>query len=571
MRAVALSLVAFAMAAGVALVPTPARGAPVVKVRARTKIIMEPVRRHFNGVEVRGQVVDRFTGEAVPFVRVQVRMNDVARWTRSDDNGEFSATFDVGDGRYDIQVEYQGDEYYTRSSLQLGGVDVSKQSFDLTVHANDVAYSKRTVEVTVKAVNGLGGAAVTVELYAGSGEGELRHVGRVTTDDDGRGSVNLDREQFGAPGRKRVKVRFLGNRVFNPAEAQTTFLLTTSTETSLVVSDTEIAYESALVATGAVVDDKGGPVARAPVVLMSGARRIGRALTDAEGKYKLRAPGAAIGAGKFNVQAVYEPSEPWLKKSRSDLVKIDVAEAPPVPVTYTLAAFGATALAMIAFLGLRTKPWQAWMARLEKARDKPAARPEAGPGAFEPMHGLQPARPSLVSTLRRPHEFDFSGIIRDSTRHRPIAASQVVLVHDEHGEREASSDDNGRFVMSDLESGEWQARVSAHGYVTESFGVSIPHRGELRGAHIDLLPVRERVFSMYRGVARSLLPRPGLWGVWTPRQIFHHVRSLRPSPALSELTDFVEETYFSQRTSAESILEHARELVDRAGSEQTAM
>jgi hypothetical protein len=41
--------------------------------------------------------------------------------------------------------------------------------------------------------------------------------------------------------------------------------------------------------------------------------------------------------------------------------------------------------------------------------------------------------------------------------------------------------------------GDWSAAVRAHGHVTETFVVSIPHRGELRGVRVDLVPVRERV------------------------------------------------------------------------------
>ena len=42
----------------------------------------------------------------------------------------------------------------------------------------------------------------------------------------------------------------------------------------------------------------------------------------------------------------------------------------------------------------------------------------------------------------------------------------------------------------------------------------------------------------------------------------------RTSPALAELTDFVEEIYFSPRTAAESVLAQASERVDRAINER---
>jgi hypothetical protein len=106
--------------------------------------------------------------------------------------------------------------------------------------------------------------------------------------------------------------------------------------------------------------------------------------------------------------------------------------------------------------------------------------------------------------------------------------------------------------------------VLAPGHVTEKFVVSIPHRGELRGVRVDLVPVRERVFQLYRRAAEPVLPEVRLWGIWSPRQVFDHVRSKRPSPALSELTDFVEEIYFSPRLAEETVLSAASEQVDRA-------
>jgi hypothetical protein len=78
--------------------------------------------------------------------------------------------------------------------------------------------------------------------------------------------------------------------------------------------------------------------------------------------------------------------------------------------------------------------------------------------------------------------------------------------------------------------------------------------------------VRERVFVMYREAAEPLLPEPGLWGIWSPRQIFDHVRS-GSAPAWANLTDFVEETYFSQRIQDETVLPAAAERIDAARRE----
>ena len=78
--------------------------------------------------------------------------------------------------------------------------------------------------------------------------------------------------------------------------------------------------------------------------------------------------------------------------------------------------------------------------------------------------------------------------------------------------------------------------------------------GQFLSVRVDLLPVKERVFLLYRDVAAGLLPSPDLWGIWTPREILDHVRSRKPSGALGTLTDFVEEMYFSARVPDEAVL-----------------
>ena len=110
--------------------------------------------------------------------------------------------------------------------------------------------------------------------------------------------------------------------------------------------------------------------------------------------------------------------------------------------------------------------------------------------------------------------------------------------------------------------------VSAFSHITETFPIFVPHRGELRGVRVDLVPVREKVFLLYQRAAMPVLPDPKLWGVWSPRQVVDHVRATRPSPALAKLTDFVEEVYFSARAIEETVLPSARQRVDAAIAER---
>ncbi len=159
-------------------------------------------------------------------------------------------------------------------------------------------------------------------------------------------------------------------------------------------------------------------------------------------------------------------------------------------------------------------------------------------------------------------------MVRDALTQRPVAGAEITLQNDAGEERRATPDGDGRFALEELAPGRWTVAASAFGYVSERFDITVPHRGELRGARIDLLAVRERIFALYGRAARPLLPDPELWGIWSPRQIFAHVRSERPpASAMAELTDFVEEAYFSQRVPGEERVGEARERIDRAREE----
>jgi hypothetical protein len=237
---------------------------------------------------------------------------------------------------------------------------------------------------------------------------------------------------------------------------------------------------------------------------------------------------------------------------------VRVSAPQPVPVSYTIAAFLATACAAGGFFAARAKPWH------KLRRPAPPAEMPVHGALDEPLDGgLVVARPGLVSTLRRASDDGFSGAVRDAVRGRPVADAAVRLRLGDLRHAVTTGADGG-FALEGLALGEWSAQVTAPGHVTETFVVSIPHRGELRGVRVDLVPVRERVFQLYRRAAEPLLPEPRLWGVWSPRQIVDHVRRKHPTPALAELTDFVEEVYFSPRVAEETALPMASERVDHA-------
>ncbi len=325
-------------------------------------------------------------------------------------------------------------------------------------------------------------------------------------------------------------VKFNGDRAYNPVQAQADVVLSTATRTSFTLVSNSIAHEEEVEASGRVVDERGEGVARVSVALKAGgtAGRVG-ADRRATATSTSMSPGRTSAPAASASRRSSSPPRSGIRESRSAVVQVTVAEPQPVPVSQTLAAFGATAMVMLAFVGLRTRPWQGWLDRLRRRDSEDDREPEeADANAEPPKGGLTESRTGIVSSLRRPHVFEFSGVVRDSMNNRRIKDASVILVHEQLHQHRQESDARGRFQFQELFAGAWQVEVAASGYVTEKFAITVPHRGEYLGARVDLVSVRERIFQMYREVAEPLLPDRSKWGIWTPRQIVDHCASRSP-------------------------------------------
>lgn len=571
----AVALAALPLAGG------PAGAAPRVSIRARTAITLDPVRRTEGGLLVSGHLIERGSGEPVPRATVEIDI-DGRSWTvATGPEGTFVAELPSTSGQHDLRIEYPGGGSFDASSAELPRLDVAKRPVTLLLEAPD-RHSRQhgALTLSLNAHDDSGPVAVPVEVRLGdSAADSLPVLARVETLASGPVQVTLAPAQLGPPGRKRIEVSFPGDAVFDPAQITDTLLLTSATTLSAALDDDRIGFEGHLVGHGRLTDDAGAPVAAQAVTLVvsgrGGAdrRSLDEAVTGPDGGFTVEAPAGELGGGPHTVQVVFTSTRPYLESSRSAPVRIEVAPRRPVPVGYSLAAFAATFAAILAFVLLRTRPWTRWLGRLRREAPGPAAG-SARSSEATPHTGLALARPSLVSTLRRPHDHGFSGHVADAVTGRPVAGARVALRVAAQGggaeapaERAAVTDASGRFTFEDLPPGTHHAQVGGAGYVSERFSLSVPHRGELSGARIDLLPVRERIFSLYREVAGPLLPRRELWGVWTPRQIVDHVRGARPAPVLASLTDYVEEKYFSGRTPDEDEIPSAAERVRLAVAE----
>lgn len=543
----------------------PALAAPTIDIKAQTSLALDKVRLRGDGnAEVTGQLLDKLTAEGIANQTVLIKIGEDYATAVTGLDGRFRALIMVPPGPQSVELRFTGG-MLLEPSTQTTITDPSRAQVALVVSVEDAIGGAR---VLVTATADDAPITVPVELAVGNRvelgggpDADLRPIHTVTIE-TGTAFV-LTRKMAGGPGPKRLRAIFAGDDNRQRAQADTAFELTTATHTSMFLSTQKLAYEDDLAVSGKVLDEEDKPIQRAAVTLVSGDRRLAQGATADDGSYKFKVEGEIIGQGQFALQVQSDPGISYIKPSRSEPAIIKVASPQPVPVSYTIAAFVLTGLAAGGFFLARAKPWQRFR------RAAPAAEVPANESETDQLTGGMVAnKPSVMSTLRRPNDDGFSGVVRDTIRSRPVPEAVVCLTLGDV-ERDIRTADDGSFVLEKLQPGEWRAEVAAPGHCTEKFGVSIPHRGELRGVRIDLVPVREKVFQLYRRAAEPLLPEARLWGVWSPRQVVDHVRSKRQSPALADLTDFVEEVYFSPRLAPETILATANEHVERAIRERT--
>ena len=546
-----------------------AYSAPIVEIRAKTQLSFGHVRLKDNHlVEVTGTLADKLTGDGIAGQKVFITLGGAQAYATTEQDGSF-------------RIEVPGEPGPQQVTLQFhGGGNARIEGADTLTITTDPARSQVELSIVkisdgdkgpLLRVNGItedGPVAVPLQVdVASPGKEDWKAVLQTTSSTD----FVLGRDKVGGPGMHRLRATFAGDDARQKATAESTIEWTSSTQTTISLSSHRIAFEDAVSIAGKVSDEDGKPVARAAVTLLSGDRRLAQGATNEDGTYHFKVEAQIIagaqGSGsdtttadsQYGLQVQADPGQTFVRPSKSNPEVINIQPPQPVPVSYTVAAFVATVLAAGAFFAARTKPWRRFRREAPPAEQ---AKPQDEADAPQ-TGGLVVAKPGLLPTLRRPNDDTFSGVVRETVRGRPLEGAIVRV-----GDHEVATGHDGSFQIEHLAAGELRAEVSAAGHVTEAFAVTIPHRGELRGVRVDLVPVRERVFQLYRRAAEPVLPESRLWGVWSPRQIVDHVRSKRPSPALADLTDFVEEVYFSPRIAEQIVLPEANERVDRAIQER---
>ncbi|MBI5482490.1 MAG: carboxypeptidase regulatory-like domain-containing protein [Deltaproteobacteria bacterium] len=309
--------------------------------------------------------------------------------------------------------------------------------------------------------------------------------------------------------------------------------------------------EGVLVA-GQVIDARlrSGIPHRAVTVAVSRRGRTERHVlhADAHGRFRtyLQLP-----QGRFTIRVLADEDDRYGAAQPAE-ARLDLTA--PIPRRWLLLPFAVTAVLLLGAAATRLRPW--------RRRARPAAAP---PPDRRLTTGLRAPRQGPFGALRARDDVSFGGRVFDVYAEEPVAGATVeVIVRDRPIETPlyATTDAAGRFAVPALMVGHHEVLVRAPGFVTERFLIAVPHRGELRGVRIDVVPVRVRVIEIYRDAVLGLLPDADRLWVWTPREVLVHAPGARSDEAapLPSLTRLVEETYYSGRPRDEAVIDEARRL-----------
>jgi hypothetical protein len=277
-------------------------------------------------------------------------------------------------------------------------------------------------------------------------------------------------------------------------------------------------------------------------------------ITDRDGRFRIPTPegarsyqlevaedrdyGAAAPVSGPLIAASADSDEP-ARESRAE-----PSAKPERPATIYLVPPLTTLLLVGAWALTRSRPLERVLARADERR-----RRKADSGAVR-----EPPR-KLLGTLRLMASRKISGRVIDAATGDPVVGARVAI-HQAGAPVAVVCDAAGAFSSGELASGTITVQIGSGGYMSERFSRTLPHRGELEGLEISLMPVRARLLRELEQAAQPYLAEPGR--VRTPREMVNDAARM-PTPAavveaLTQLGGTVEKACWGHEVPSESLL-----------------
>ncbi|PID38162.1 MAG: hypothetical protein CSB49_07015 [Proteobacteria bacterium] len=531
--------------------------APIVTIRGEARLQLRQL-TYLEGVAtITGSLLDAATQEPLPNRRVSLRLEVASvrhrRVARTDPQGRFTVTLRTSEGVHLLAFDFAGDKLYAATRTPARMVDVSKPTIALRLSLPPrLDTSARQQQLKVEALLGEERIALPLALYLGDRPPKV--LGLVRTRKDKPALLTIPTASLGPPGAKELSLRFSGDARYNAAQLRITSTLTTPVTITLRTERARVAADGRIVLVGGARDVL-GPVKRAAISVEAMGRHVASATTADDGAFRVTLDAESFPPGLLDLRAVLSPNVSWRQPGRSPQVSVLIEPPRPIPLRLYATPAAMTALVLALLLGWRLRGHLRGDEGVETNEVEPLAGDDRPPPALR--SGLTTAK---NQRLRR-QDFGLDGRVWDPVDGCPIIGATVALRDGEDRRVELESDAAGAFAVENLGAGPLALEVSCAGYVSERARLELPHRGNLRGLRIDLVPVRVRILELYRQVALDLLPKPRLWARWTPRDLLQHVRRADTTePALEDLSALLERVYWSDAVAKEDDLHRARAL-----------
>jgi hypothetical protein len=504
--------------------------APMVHIHAPARIDLDSPRRQGNLIAVSGRLVDDETFEPVSGRIVVVTSLEqqlgfaTRRGELTDENGHFGLQLSLPPGQHRIVATFDGDATLSRARAERTA-DLGLRALDIRVEGPARVHRSDRVRFRIHATSDDQPADILVQLDSGAtvrmdgGAAEVEIVAR------GRGP-------------QRFEASYAGDDVFHSARGFAQYRVEVPVTVTLesAAAGTTITRGDDLALSGQL-RDADGPLALSSVEIRVLGQPLAVAQADAAGAFATELSTRKLAAGHLQMEAVFRPSAPWHAETHSLPLAVTLVVPEPPP----LALFALPALLVAALvLGRR-------LLRIRAGRTPRTAPIVTVPPSSTYARGLR--KTSAPHTLRA-SDLVVEGRIVDARTDRPVGGAQI-----DGQKATVESSEAGHFSLT-LSAGSHEIVVRADGYCNETFSITVPHRGQLRGVEVRIAPIRLRVLECFRiAAAPSLGDR--MFDLVTPREI-----APLGGQALSELAALVEETNYSGRPPASQQVEHARRLAE---------